>query len=58
MDRTELHPTDWPNPADEPWQLVRCPECSMMEWWTEAEARDHGKCRTDPAPCPLCVPLT
>ena len=33
------------------WRLVRCEECGQMEWWTEAELRDHGWCRSRGREC-------
>ena len=47
----QLHPRNtgpdfrdvWNNPAE----LVTCPDCWQIEWWTEDEGRDHGRCRTN-----------
>jgi hypothetical protein len=41
-------------PADEDVKLVLCPDCGQMEWWTEDECIDHGKCRASNEPCPVC----
>jgi hypothetical protein len=35
----------------EPLKLVRCPDCGQMEWWTEQELSDHGRCRAAYAHC-------
>ena len=35
------------NPA----QLIRCPDCGQLEWWSMAELLDHGKCRARTSPC-------
>lgn len=36
-------------------QLVQCPDCSQMEWWSANEVLDHGKCRTLPIDgCDAC----
>jgi predicted RNA-binding Zn-ribbon protein involved in translation (DUF1610 family) len=56
---TMMHPSDT-GPGishdDESDQLVLCPDCGQMEWWTAAETRDHGKCRTIGETCPVCEP--
>jgi predicted RNA-binding Zn-ribbon protein involved in translation (DUF1610 family) len=53
-----MHPTDtgpeYRDEDDRPARLVLCPDCGQMEWWTEEECRDHGKCRATPGPCPVC----
>jgi len=55
MTAYSLHPTDTgPDYRDEdgsPPTLVKCPDCGQMEWWTEAEMMDHGRCRTGQYPC-------
>lgn len=37
-----------------PARIVRCPDCGQMEWSTEEECSDHGKCRARNAPCEVC----
>lgn len=53
--KTDMHPTDtgpgWVDSDGNPARLVRCPECGQMEWWTDRECNDHGKCRATAAPC-------
>ena len=50
-----LHPlTTGPTYVDEQGSravFVSCPDCHQMEWWTEAELQDHGKCRASNQPC-------
>jgi hypothetical protein len=53
-----LHPVLGPGDYDmagEPPQLVVCPDCGQLEWWSEAELLDHGACRVHLGPCPVCV---
>jgi hypothetical protein len=53
-----LHPILGPGECDaygEPPQLVVCPDCGQLEWWSEIELADHGQCRTYPGPCPVCM---
>lgn len=38
--------------TDQDARLVRCPDCGQMEWWSEAELIDHGRCRAGLYPCP------
>jgi hypothetical protein len=49
------HPTDTgPTYQDQdgnPAQLVQCPDCGQMEWWTLEETQNHGKCRASNKPC-------
>lgn len=49
------HPTDtgpeYRDADGQPARLVKCPDCGQMEWWTEAESIDHGRCRTGQYPC-------
>jgi hypothetical protein len=58
---TTVHPVDtgpgWLDGDGQPAQIVRCPDCGQMEWWTEEELRDHGKCRAQAAPCLVCEPV-
>ena len=50
-----LHPDttgpDYDNATDERPRLVICPDCGQLEWWTERENTDHGRCRTGRYPC-------
>lgn len=44
---------------DGPAQLVRCPDCGQMEWWTVRETQEHGYCRSGRGryrvqDCPAC----
>lgn len=52
---SDRHPTttgpDYRDADGNPARLVLCPDCGQMEWWTEAECNDHGKCRASNAPC-------
>ena len=48
-----MHP-DNTGPDTPDVRLVQCPECGQMEWWTEEECRDHGRCRATSGPCPVC----
>jgi hypothetical protein len=52
---TTLHPTDtgpeYRDADEQPARLIKCPDCGQMEWWTEAECLDHGRCRTGQYPC-------
>ncbi|MCL4466415.1 MAG: hypothetical protein M1389_10410 [Chloroflexi bacterium] len=56
--RAAMHPNNtgpwYRDPEGHPAHLVRCPFCGRMEWWTEAECREHGKCRDSSDPCPVC----
>ncbi len=47
-----------PDPMDADCRVVRCPACGQLEFWTEAETRDHGLCRTRGGPCPGCAPTS
>jgi len=55
-----LHPPDTgPDYIDaegRPAQLVCCPACGQMEWWTQGEVEDHGKCRAAAESCKVCAP--
>ncbi len=57
---TELHPRDTgPDYVDaqgRPAQLVCCPACGQMEWWTQGEVDDHGTCRAVAESCKVCAP--
>jgi len=50
-----MHPTDtgpgWVDSEGRPARMVRCPDCGQLEWWTEQECQDHGKCRAKGGPC-------
>jgi len=37
--------------ADQDARLIRCPDCGQLEWWSEAELIDHGRCRAGAYPC-------
>ena len=49
------HPLDtgpcWVDEDGLPAQVVICPDCGQMEFWTEWECNHHGKCRGNPDPC-------
>jgi len=54
-----MHPTNTgPEYRDEyrfPARLIRCPDCGQLEWWTQWECWDHGKCALHRGePCPVC----
>jgi hypothetical protein len=49
-----MHPTNTNVATRTDLRLIRCPDCGQMEWWTEEECADHGKCRASAAPCPVC----
>ena len=52
---SDRHPTttgpDYRDADGNPARLVLCPDCGQMEWWTEPECNDHGRCRASNAPC-------
>ena len=52
---TTLHPDntgpDYDDTTDTRPRLVTCPDCGQLEWWTEGELIDHGRCRTGRYPC-------
>ena len=54
-----LHPEttgpDYADPYGDPAQLVSCPDCGQIEWWTGDELIAHGKCRVQDGDCPVCV---
>ncbi|MHB9150771.1 MAG: HAL/PAL/TAL family ammonia-lyase [Thermoleophilia bacterium] len=56
---TQFHPLDtgpdYTDAEGRPAQLVCCPACGQMEWWTQGEVEDHGKCRAAAA-CKVCAP--
>jgi hypothetical protein len=55
----DAHPDQTgPNERDTD-RLIHCPDCGLMEWWTELETEDHGYCRSGQADykredCPAC----
>lgn len=55
---THEHPADvGPDYVDaegKPAQLVCCPDCGQMEWWTSREVEGHGKCRLSTESCEVC----
>jgi histidine ammonia-lyase len=47
---------DYTDAEGRPAQLVCCPACGQMEWWTQGEVEDHGKCRAAAESCKVCAP--
>ena len=51
---------DYRDEDGQPARIVRCPDCGQMEWWTERECQDHGRCRAyinGPMPCEACLTM-
>lgn len=48
-----LHPVAGPEAGNEP-EIVQCPDCGQMEWWTLDERMNHGACRSQAGRCQVC----
>jgi len=35
-------------------QIVICPDCGQLEWWSQRETEDHGLCRSRGGTCDVC----
>lgn len=42
---------DYRDADGNPPRIVLCPNCGHLEWWTDEECHEHGKCRYDAEPC-------
>ena len=55
MTTADMHPTTtgpgWVDQDGNPARVICCPDCGQLEWWTDTECGDHGRCRTGRYAC-------
>ena len=60
MSTVTRHPAetgpDYPDDYGIPARLIRSTDCGQLEWWSDDECSDHGRCRTGAAPCACDAP--